>query len=363
LSFKRIVVTAGLVLGALLVSRDAGAFRYLTSDGKPVRWPSSFGLVQNLCSVPSGTPQAKAYASALGQWRGIGGMQDTAYHYGTWPTDHCYIDLADGWNDVALVDAANIDGALGTTIVTRDGDRIKEVNILVANLYTQSFDNPDEAFAPGTCPYSPTRTGQSSLLHELGHAHGIAITSAGGPDNHPLDFTIMRPSPPVPLGGGSPSYVHAQPMPDDAACGRFLYPSTKPDTNIMASAQRLTSGQIHNTAPWKTIQRCRGESFTFDFTTANTGTTSVASDQRFFLATSPSAHGATGVTLGTWFGATVNAQKQVHPSITTKVPCGTPKGLYWLYHEADSAHAVVESSETDNVIHNPLTIQVLDCGC
>jgi len=359
---KRAIALA-LVVAGILVSSRARAFRFLTSGGKPVRWSGSFGLVQNLCSIPAGTQQAKAYASALGQWRGVGGMQDVAFHYGTWPSDHCSIALDDGWNDVALVDSSSIDGALGATIVVRSSDRIVEVNVLVANLSAQSFENPDEAFAPGTCPFSPTRTGQSSFLHELGHAHGIAISSAGGPDNHPLDFTIMRPSPPIPLGGGAPTYAHAQPMPDDAACGRFLYPSQLTETNLMASAQRLVSDSIQNTAPWKTIQRCRGETFTFHFTTANTGTTSVASDQRFFLATSPSAHGSEGITVGTWYGATVNAQKQVHPSITTTVPCGTPKGLYWLYHEVDAGHVVAESSETDNVIHNPLTIQVLDCGC
>jgi len=351
-----------VALACLSLSLDAAAFRYLTCDGKPVRWGGSIGLVQNLCSIPSGSAQAKAYAATIGQWRGVGGMQDVVFHYGSWSTSHCFVDLADGWNDVALVDAAAIDGALGTTIVIRSCDRIQETNVLVANLSTQSFDNPDEAFAAGACPFALTRTGRSTLLHEFGHAHGLSITSAGGPDNHVLDFSIMRPSPPVPLGGG-PSAMFAQPMPDDAAGGRFLYPSTVPETNLMASAQRLSSGSIRSTAPWKTIQRCRGEAFSFDFTTANTGTKTVASDQRFFIATSPNAHTWTGITLGTWFGATVNAGKQVHPTVMTTIPCGTPKGLYWLYHQADAGNAVAESAENDNVIHNPLTIQVLDCGC
>ncbi|TKC98541.1 hypothetical protein [Polyangium fumosum] len=356
------IVVMCVLVACMTLTHRAEAFRYLTCEGKNVRWKSPFGLVQNLCSIPSGSSQAKAYAAAVGQWRGVGGMQDAVYHYGSWSTNHCWVDLDDGWNDVALVEASSIDGSLGTTVVVRSCDRIDEVNVLLANLATQSFDNPDEAFASGACPYSPTRTGRSTFLHELGHAHGLSISTPGGADNHTLDFTVMRPSPPVPLGGG-PSAMFAQPMPDDAAGGRFLYPSTTGETNLMASAQRLTSGNIRSTAPWKTIQRCRGETFSFHFTTANTGTKSVASDQRFFLATSPTAHAWAGITLGTWFGATVNAEKQVHPSVTTTVPCGTPKGLYWLYHQVDAGNAVVESSESDNVIHNPLTVQVLDCGC
>jgi hypothetical protein len=350
-------------LACLLSTSGAGAFRYLTCNGKPVRWSAPFGTVQNLCSIPSGSPQAKAYASALSQWRGVEGMQDMVFHFGTWPSDHCSINLNDGVNDVALVESSVIDGALGTTIVVRSCEKIEEVNVLVANLSAQSFENPDEAFAVGTCPYALSRTGQATMLHELGHAHGLAITSAGGPDNHPLNFTVMRPSPPVPLGGGGAAVIHDQPMPDDAAGGRFLYPSDKTERNLMASAQRFTTSGIRNTAPWKTIQRCRGETFSFRWTTANTGTVSLTSDQRFYLAPSPSAHGLTGITLATWFGATVDAQKEVHAAITVKIPCTTPPGLYWLYHEADAGHVIAEVSESDNVIHNPLTIQVGGCGC
>jgi hypothetical protein len=350
-------------LVCFLVSAEAGAYRYLACNDNPVRWSAPFGVVQNVCSIPAGTLQAKAYAATVGQWRGVVGMQDTVYHYGTWPVNHCFVDLDDGWNDVALVDASSIDGALGATVIVRKCDEIQEANILVANLSTQTFENPDEAFAAGSCPYNPMQTGMATLLHELGHAHGLSITAAGGPDNHALNFSIMRPSPPVPLGGGSPGAIHVQPMPDDAAGGRFLYPSSMPEINLMASAQRLSDGAIRNTTSWHTIQRCRGDTFTFRWTTANTGTVAVDSDQRFFLATSPSAHSMAGINLATWYGARVLAQKEVHVSVTTTVPCGTPPGFYWIYHETDAAHTHAEASESDNVIHNSLTLQVGACGC
>lgn len=346
-----------------LFAHEAAAYRYLTCNGNPVRWLDPFGMVKNSCSMPSGTDASKAYTAAVGQWRGIGGMLDMVYHYGSWPPSRCWVDVIDGWNDVALVDAASIDGALGETVIVRKCDRIIETNVLVANLSTQSFGNPDEAFAAGTCPFDSMRTGQAALLHEFGHAHGLAITYAGGPDNHPLGFTIMRPAPPVPLGGGGSEQVHSQPMPDDAACGRLLYPSGKSETNLLASAQRLSNGTIHNNTSWLTIQRCRGDTFSFHFTTANTGTNAATSHQRFYLAKGPNAHTWNGVTLGTWFGATVGAQKEIHAAVTTTVPCGTPTGLYWVYHEADSGEALTEASETDNVVHNALTINVLDCGC
>lgn len=353
----------GVGLACVLFARETAAYRYLTCNGNPVRWQAPFGMVQNSCSMPAGTDVAKAYAAVVGQWRGVGGMLDMVYHYGSWPPSRCWVDVVDEWNDVALVDTASIDGALGETVIVRKCDRIIEANVLVANLSTQGFANPDEAFAAGTCPYDLKRTGQAALLHEFGHAHGLAITYAGGPDNHPLGFTVMRPTPPVPLGGGGPEHVHSQPMPDDAACGRFLYPSGKAETNLLASAQRLSKGTIRNNTAWQTIQRCRGDTFSFYFTTANTGTTTATTNQRFYLAKAPNAHTWSGVTLGTWFGATVNAQGAVHVNVTTTIPCGTPKGLYWVYHEADSGDSLTEASESDNVVHNSLTVNVLDCGC
>jgi hypothetical protein len=102
---------------------------------------------------------------------------------------------------------------------------------------------------------------------------------------------------------------------------------------------------------------------TFTWTLANGGTTNVTCDQRFYIAKNPSAHNEAGVTLGTWSGATVNAQRVVSPSVTLKIPCGTSPGLYWLYHQTDSGGTFGEWNESDNVVHNPLTIQVNNCGC
>lgn len=356
-------LAVGLGLACLLQAPNAAAFRYLACGGVPVRWSAPFGMVQNVCSMPSGSEMSKAYAAVVGQWRGIGGMSDMVYHYGSWPPSRCWVDVTDGWNDVALVAEASIDGALGETVIVRKCNRIIEANVLLANLATQSFGNPDEAFATGTSPLDPTRTGQTALLHEFGHAHGLSLTYAGGPDNHALGFTVMRPAPPVPLGGGGFDQVHSQPMPDDVAGGRFLYSSGNDETNLMASAQRLSQDNVSNNTVWQTIQRCRGDTFSFRFTAGNTGTKHITSNQRFYLAKSPDAHAAQGITVGTWFGATVNANSAVHVAVTTTIPCGTAPGLYWIYHHVDSSGAIQEASESDNVVHGALTVQVLDCGC
>jgi hypothetical protein len=156
---------------------------------------------------------------------------------------------------------------------------------------------------------------------------------------------------------------HSRVLPDDAAGVRFLYPSGNNEFNLMASAQSLTGTNIVNNAPWQTVNRCRGESVTFTWTMANGGTTNATVDQRFFIAKNPTAHTTAGVTLGTWFDATVTGQGAVFPSVTMKIPCGTATGTYWLYHQVDSNGEFGEWNESDNVVHNPMTIQVNNCGC
>lgn len=360
---RRRAISAALAVlaAALLAPGDGAAFQYVTCGGNPVRWHQAFGMVQNLCSIPVVSGQAAAYVNAIDQWRDVRGMNDMIYHWGAFDAGYCWADLGDEWNDVALVDESVIDGALGSTFVTLDCGGIQRVDVLMANWDTQEFFNPDEAFAVD--PSNPTNTGFIAFLHEFGHAHGLAITPTGGGDNHPLGFSVMRSSTPLPLGGGGEAVYHARPMPDDADGGRFLYPSGKQQVNVFASAQQLSGSSIVDTAAFATVNRCPGDSVTFQWTAVNPGTVPITSDHRFYIADSPSAHGEAGFTLGTWFSATVNPGGEVSPTVTLQVPCGTPPGLYWLYHSADDGDQVAEGLEDDNVVHNPMTIQVLSCGC
>jgi hypothetical protein len=360
----RTVITtlAGLGL-ALLYSAAAVGFQFLKCDGNPIKWSQPFGTTQNLCSIPVGSSQSGAYVNAINRWNAIPGMFDMVFHSNAWPAGHCTVTVGDEWNDVALVDTSDIDGAAGRTFWESDCEELEKVDILIANLDSQSFTNPDEAF--GSDPFQPLNTGFDAFVHEFGHAHGLAIATENTGDNHPMNFSIMRPTAPAPHGGGGAGVAHSRPMPDDAAGGRFLYPSGKSEVNVFASAQRLLSSpnSIVETAAFGTVNKCRGDAVSFQWTTANRGTVPVTSDQRFYMAKSPTAHSQSGVTMATWFGATVNAEKRVSVPISVNVPCGTPAGLYWVYHAADAGNKVAESVESDNVVHNAMTIQVLNCGC
>jgi hypothetical protein len=352
-------VTAVMLSGA----PGAYAFKIVTCDGAKLKWPGDSAnakMTRNKCSVPDGSAQASAYFSAIDRWNQVGGMWDKLSASFAWVSGHCFITYDDDINDFALVDVGDIDGALGATTVWRDCPEIESIDILMANLDTQSFANPDEAFAAGS---GLSSTGHFAVLHEFGHGLGLSVRPKdSSADAHVTGYAVMRGSSPTPLAGGL-NQPHSRVMPDDAAGVRSLYPSGKNEFNLMASAQSLSGTSIVNNASWQTVNRCRGDSVTFTWTMANGGTTNATVDQRFFIVKSFTGHNAAGVTLGTWFDATVTAQGAVFPSVTMTIPCGTSSGLYWLYHQVDSNQEFNEWNESDNVVHNPMTIQVNNCGC
>jgi hypothetical protein len=359
----KFIAAMALATGLLLGERSAHAFKIVTCDGAKLKWPGNSAnaqMTRNRCSVADGSSQAAAYFSAINRWNQVGGMWDKLAPSFAWDPGHCYITLDDDFNDFALVDAAEIDGALGSALVWRDCPDIYSIDLMIANLDTQSFENPDEAFGDGT---GLSGTGRATVLHEFGHGLGLSVQPKGSSvDPHVMGYSIMRPSNPGPLAGGL-NQPHCRVMPDDAAGGRHLYPSGLNEFNLMASAQSLTGTSIANNAPWQTVNRCRGGSVTFTWTMVNAGTTNATVDQRFFIVKNPTGHNQAGVTLGTWFDATVTGQGAVFPSVTMQIPCGTSPGLYWLYHQVDSNNEFGEWNENDNVVHNPLTIQVNNCGC
>ena len=175
-------------------------------------------------------------------------------------------------------------------------------------------------------------------------------------------YAVMRASPPTPLAGGL-NQQHARVMPDDAAGVRSLYSSGNNEFNLMASAQSFDGTTVVNNSGTGAVNACRGASVTFVWSMVNAGTTNVTCDQRFFISTSSTAHNSAGITLSTWFDATVVGQSAVFPSVSPKIPCGTAPGLYFLYHQVDSNNEFGEWNESDNVVRLPVTIQVNNCGC
>lgn len=353
------LVALGMIAGALLGTPGVYAFKTVTCGGATLKWSGTAKMTRNRCSVPAGSSQATSYFSAIDRWNEVRGASDKLDPAFAWEPDHCFITLDDDVNDFALVDEADIDGALGGTFVWRGCPEINSIDIMMANLDTQSFGNPDESFAVGL----GSSSGRFAVLHEFGHGLGLSVKPKGSSiNNHVTGFAVMRASPPTPLAGGL-SQQHARVMPDDANGLRHLYPNGNSEFNLMASAQSLSGTTVVNNTTTQTVTRCRGESVSFTWTMVNAGTANATVDQRFFLHPSSSGHDQTGVTLGHWFNATVNANHSVFPSVTKQIPCGTAPGTYFLFHEVDSNNEFNEWNEGDNVVRLPLKVKVDNCGC
>src|ERR1051325_6705429 len=354
---KRRKIATTITILFLIAAPVAQAFKTVQCDGAKLKWPgnsNNMKMTRNKCSVGNGSAQADSYFGTINRWNEVGGMWDKIEAAFMWPSDHCFMEFDDGENDFALVNAAQIDGNLGSTMVFRDCPEIFEVDILMANLDTQGFTNPDETVAIG----ASSNTGRFAVLHEFGHGLGLSIQPKGSSTNaHVTGYAVMRASPPTPLAGGGSSQQHARVMPDDAAGVRFLYPSGNNEFNLMASAQSFDGSTVVNNSTTSTVNRCRGASVNFVWSMVNAGTTNVTCDQRFFISTSSTAHNSAGITLTTWFDATVFGQSAVFPSVAPKIPCGTPPGLYFLYHQVDSNNEFGEWNESDNVVRLPMKIQ------
>lgn len=146
----------------------------------------------------------------------------------------CRIKHGDGRSDVAYVPPGQIDGNLGLTITKTDGctwswseEHIVESDVMV--LSTLDFSQPNESFV-GTVPSAPG-LGRAIILHESGHAVGLA---------HTTGFSMMRNGmgARVPyMGGEYANAGHVLFTADDVLGLRNVYRAPGDYPNLYVSAQ------------------------------------------------------------------------------------------------------------------------------
>jgi hypothetical protein len=193
--------------------------------------------------------------------------------------------------------------------------------------------------------------GRSSFIHELGHAQGL---------EHFQDFNQMRVPQPRPMFGGPGEHIDV--LPDDAAGGRFLYPSGNAQRNVFASAQFRdvnTDTIVNNVAG--TVMACSsgGGTITVNATVGNNGTINITQTERWFVSTNQHAYG--GTQIFQWNNSTYDAGFAVRVLRGPMTLPPLPVGTYFLFHAVDVLNQVNESREDDNVTREALIIQVISC--
>jgi len=340
---KNFFVGAALVSGLLMASQ-AHAFRILTCNGNPIVWGGPFEMMQNTFSIPGGSTRADALFNAVGRWNGVIGMEDMV-SMSVFGTTGNVITTGDGQNDVAVTARANIGGRNGLTLMRRSlcflSSSWGEADVFVAS--DLNFGHVNEDTLTST-------SGRSTFLHELGHAHGL---------QHEQRANFMRRTQPRPVVGGPNETV--DPLPDDAAGGRFLYPSGFLEINLFASAFRRTSGDsiVLNQTGTQTFCSKGGGSITLKATIGNNGSIPQFRNERWWVSTSNNDHdNSSGFQIFEQDDMFFDAEKTTQSTVTFKMPA-LPAGTYFLYHGVDVLGT--ESRKDDNAVREAMKIKVIDC--
>lgn len=241
---------AGLVFSGLSLILFSGrpglGANWKTCNGTPVRVKyAPMGLFWDQCSIPEGSRQERAFFSGLYETR----FYATALGFGSGfqriHNGRCIIEHDNGRSDVALVNRADIDGALGLTMTENDGctfsweeEHIVTADVMVAD--DLSFERADESTVVTRAPAGAgTKIGALAMLHELGHALGLAHSSA---------FAVMRDGlgARAPFVGMSPNSggLSSELTGDDVFGISNIYGFDPSYRNVFVSSQLLRNGVL-----------------------------------------------------------------------------------------------------------------------
>lgn len=187
---------------------------------------------------------------------------------------------------------------------------------------------------------------ESVSLHELGHALGLQHS-----DNVMATMNSFYPN-----GGSLGHAKEIDPLPDDRAGARAIYPDSTTETDIAGSAfLRTGSGTsgLVSSPTWA----YRGNSVTISLSVPNLSTASKTFNIGFYLSTNDFISTSDRL-LGTNTGASVSAGGVLTFSRTLTIPANVAPGTYTLGFLVDNNGALGEANEVNNNQPMPRTIAV-----
>jgi hypothetical protein len=345
--FFRLSLASGLcsiVASALIGSTAAHAYGWQTCDGNKIRYDNQWtNMYISTTSFPAGSSWDSRLQNAMWHWNNVKGS--TWDFYVGRDTDGTH-NSSNGRNEVYLDNSVT----LPTLAVTHrryhcywlfgwhyeiDESDIAFNNNISWNLGALGYGTPGS-------PYSF----EGIAMHELGHALGL---------NHE-DRWIATMNSYYRNGGTVGHWKEWDPLPDDRAGIRYLYPDSTTERDVAGSVYRRTgSGSSGLVASPSSANR--GSNVTLQFTFHNMSTSTQTFNIGFYLSTND--YISTGDRLlGTNTGAWASAGASGTFTRTVTIPGNVSPGRYWLGYIVDFDNRLGESNEGNNYMEMPRAIQI-----
>lgn len=361
---RHVIVVACLCVVGMIGATKARAARVYQYDGQYVVWADK-ECVRYLSpsSFPEGSLNEVLILESMGLWNIIP-ASDFLYFYS--PLDQDYpIDNFDGYNDTAIVPAAQLDpGVLGITYMVNDGALWFDTDVLFS-------DSPNgvgytmETNPPCDIVNAPTPTNGFSFLlsavHEMGHSLGLGHDPIGDEaPGSPWFLATMNPA--YPAGGPISQHNFIEVHTDDRAGLRFLYPDEgilESPIAELASASFIMGPTLGVVEPlyFSPSPLYPGERLTLASLVENFGSTDeIAVEQGFYLSIDPMLE-----TTDEFLGA-LAWDFAVNEAFAFEVYIDLPEdiaaGAYYIGAILDDINAVAEEYEDNNaaVACEPVTI-------